>query len=94
MNQEQLDEEHRDIMQLAVLNLFKFLDKEIPESEKYSHLNLALNVIIGALSTISFNFISIEGEEEFLKTIVTQIKESMDCHRVLKLLNTKEKMNG
>ncbi len=76
-----LDHEHERIVCEQVEDLINYLNTSIYRSEVYSHINMCLNVLTGALITIAHNYVDEEDEEKFIKNILITLKANFDANR-------------
>lgn len=76
-----LDDHHEDIVRQSVHDLIDFLDKDIPRSKDYSHINMSINVLTGGLVTLAHNFIAEEDEDRFIKNMALTLKANFDANR-------------
>jgi hypothetical protein len=76
-----MDDEHEKIVREAVERLIQFLDKAIPRSKVYTHVNMCLNVLTGGLVTIAHNFVEERDEEKFIHHMIVNLKTNFDVNR-------------
>ena len=78
---DRMDNEHEKMIRIAVIDLLKFLDKEMQRSKVYTHVNMCINVLTGAIITLAHNFVAEEDEERFIKQMVLTLKANFDANR-------------
>lgn len=73
-----MDKEHEKIIRGVVIKTLKFLDSELPKSEKYNHPNMALNVLNGAIVHIVSSFLPKEDYEKFMTSLSEYFKMNLN----------------
>lgn len=82
MKNERLDEITEQQVAYLSNDLLKCLDEIIPESKKYSHINICINVLIVTLFQISETFFRTDQEKiEFADQIANTLKLNYEINK-------------
>lgn len=77
---ERLDSPNEKLIKELVDKTFKFMDETIPKSEKYSILNMQMNVLVGCMVSIALWHLPKESRPDFIKQLIENVQANFEAN--------------